>query len=89
MRLIRAFTTVFFFSNEIILFFLSATLIVSVDFFAPIRAERCASVSTYVEQEDTREVINIEELNASLSKIVINQQELREAIDRIIKEIEG
>ena len=47
------------------------------------------SVSTYVEQEDKREVINIEELNANLAKIVANQQELREAIDRIIKEIEG
>lgn len=47
------------------------------------------SVSTYVEQEDTREVINIEELNANLVKIVANQQELREAIDRIIEEIEG
>lgn len=46
------------------------------------------SVSTYVEQEDTREVINIEELNANLAKIVANQQELRIAIDRIIKEIE-
>ena len=47
------------------------------------------SVSTYVEQEDKREVINIEELNANLAKIVANQQELRIAIDRIIKEIEG
>lgn len=47
------------------------------------------SVSTYVEQEDTREVINIEELNANLAKIVVNQKELREAIDRIIKEIEN
>lgn len=47
------------------------------------------SVSTYVEQEDTREVINIEELNANLTKIVANQQELRESIDRIIKEIEN
>ena len=47
------------------------------------------SISTYVEQEDTREVINIEELNASLADIVANQQKLREAIDRIIKEIEG
>ena len=46
------------------------------------------SVSTYVEQEDTREVINIEELNANLAKIVADQQELRIAIDRIIKGIE-
>ncbi len=43
------------------------------------------SVSTYVEAEDTREVIDIGELN----EIVAREQELRTEIDKIIAEIEG
>ena len=46
------------------------------------------TVSTYVEQEDTREVIDIKELNASISEIVQREQVLRDAIDKIIAEIE-
>lgn len=46
------------------------------------------SVSTYVEQEDTREVIDIVKLNAEIAEIVAREQKLREEIDRIIKEIE-
>ena len=46
------------------------------------------SVSTYVEQEDTRERIDIKELNAEISKIVEREHVLRDAIDRIIAEIE-
>ena len=46
------------------------------------------SVSTYVEQEDTREKIDIKELNAEISKIVEREHVLRDAIDRIIAEIE-
>lgn len=46
------------------------------------------SVSTYVEQEDTSEKINIIELNAEIKKIVAREQELREEIDKIIAEIE-
>lgn len=46
------------------------------------------SVSTYVEQEDTREKINIEVLNAEIAEIVAREQTLRAEIDRIIKEIE-
>lgn len=46
------------------------------------------SVSTYVEQEDTREVINITELNAEIKRIVAREQVLREEIDKIIAEIE-
>ena len=47
------------------------------------------SVSTYVEQEDTREVIDISVLNAKISEIVAKEQVLREEIDKIIAEIEG
>ena len=47
------------------------------------------SVSTYVEQEDKREKIDIAKLNAEIREIVTREQALREAIDRIITEIEG
>ena len=46
------------------------------------------SVSTYVEQEDTREVIDIKELNRQISEIVAREQVLRDEIDNIIAEIE-
>ena len=45
------------------------------------------SVSTYVEQEDTREKINIVKLNAEIKEIVAREQKLREEIDKIIMEI--
>ena len=47
------------------------------------------SVSTYVEPEDTREKIDIIELNAQIAEIVKKEDELRKAIDEIIAEIEG
>ena len=47
------------------------------------------SVSTYVEQEDTREVIDITALNAEIERIVAREQVLREEIDKIIGEIEA
>ena len=47
------------------------------------------SVSTYVEQEDTREKIDIQVLNQQIKEIVAKEQVLREEIDRIIAEIEG
>ncbi|MCD7708632.1 MAG: type I restriction-modification system subunit M [Clostridiales bacterium] len=47
------------------------------------------SVSTYVEAEDTREQIDIVELNAEIKQIVAREQELRDEIDRIIAEIES
>lgn len=46
------------------------------------------SISTYVEQEDTREVIDIGKLNAELKEIVAREQVLRDEIDKIIAEIE-
>jgi type I restriction enzyme M protein len=47
------------------------------------------SVSTYVEPEDTREVIDIVKLNAEIAEIVAREQVLREEIDKIIAETEG
>lgn len=47
------------------------------------------SVSTYVEQEDTREKIDIVKLNAEIKEIVAREQVLRNEIDQIIAEIEG
>ena len=47
------------------------------------------SVSTYVEVEDTREKIDIIELNDEITKIVAKEQGLRDEIDMIIAEIEG
>ena len=47
------------------------------------------SVSTYVEQEDTREVIDISVLNAEIAEIVKREDALRAEIDKIIAEIEG
>lgn len=46
------------------------------------------SVSTYVEQEDTREKVDIDKLNAEIAEIVAREDVLRKAIDEIIAEIE-
>lgn len=47
------------------------------------------SVSTYVQQEDTREVIDIKKLNAQIEEIVAHEDVLRKEIDKIIAEIEN
>ena len=46
------------------------------------------SVSTYVEKEDTREKIDIVELNKQIEEIVAREQVLRDEIDKIVREIE-
>ena len=46
------------------------------------------SVSSYVEQEDTREKIDIVKLNAEIKEIVAREEKLRTEIDKIIAEIE-
>ena len=46
------------------------------------------SVSTYVEAEDTREKIDIVQLNAEIERIVAREQVLRDEIAKIIAEIE-
>lgn len=47
------------------------------------------SVSTYVEQKDTREVIDIIKLNVEIQEIVAREEILRKEIDVIISEIDG
>lgn len=47
------------------------------------------AVSSYVEAEDTREVIDIVELNARIEQIVARQAELRTSIDAIVADLEG
>ncbi|WP_320129610.1 type I restriction-modification system subunit M [uncultured Sphaerochaeta sp.] len=46
------------------------------------------SVSTYVEQKDTREIIDITFLNEEIEKIVVREDVLRREIKAIIEEIE-
>ena len=45
------------------------------------------SVSSYVEQEDTREVIDIKEVNAKLETLIAEGKELNQKIEAIIKEL--
>ena len=47
------------------------------------------SVSTYVEQQDTREKIDIKKLNEDIKRIVAREAELRTEIDSIVAELEG
>jgi type I restriction enzyme M protein len=47
------------------------------------------AVSSYVEAEDTREVVDIQTLNAEIARIVARQAELRTSIDAIIADLEG
>ncbi|HCJ50042.1 MAG TPA: type I restriction-modification system subunit M [Microbacterium sp.] len=47
------------------------------------------AVSSYVEREDTREVVDITELNAEIARIVARQAELRASIDEIVAGLEG
>ena len=47
------------------------------------------SVSSYVEAEDTREVVDIAQLNAELKTTVTKITLLRAEIDAIVAEIEG
>jgi len=47
------------------------------------------SVSSYVEPEDTREKVDIAELNNRIAGIVERQQQLRESIDAIVAELEA
>lgn len=51
------------------------------------KADYNLSVSTYVEQEDTREKVDIVKLNAELAEIVERENALRAEIDKIIAEI--
>ena len=61
----------------------------SVSFEDIVNNEYNLAVSSYVEQKDTREVINIDELNAQIRETVANIDRLRAEIDKIVAEIEG
>lgn len=52
------------------------------------KADYNLSVSTYVEQEDTREKVDIVKLNAELAGIVERENVLRAEIDKIIAELQ-
>lgn len=47
------------------------------------------AVSSYVEQENTTEAVDIEKLNAHIAEIVSKQNKLRIAIDEIVADLEG
>ncbi|MDS4056148.1 type I restriction-modification system subunit M [Accumulibacter sp.] len=47
------------------------------------------AVSSYVEQEDTSEAVDIRTLNAKIASIVARQAELRTQIDAIVADLEG
>ncbi len=47
------------------------------------------TVSSYVIAKDTREIVDITELNTEIARIVAKQSELRTAIDKIVANIEG
>ena len=47
------------------------------------------SVSSYVEQEDTREVIDIDKVNAELKNLMAEYNDLNAQIDQIISELGG
>lgn len=47
------------------------------------------AVSSYVEQEDTRETVDITRLNAKIAEIVKREDGLRKAIDAIVADLEG
>lgn len=47
------------------------------------------AVSSYVEAEDTREAVDIKQLNAEISETVAKIERLRREIDEVITEIEA
>ena len=47
------------------------------------------SVSSYVEQKDDREVVDIKILNQQIKEIVAKQETLRKQIDKIVADLEG
>ena len=61
----------------------------TVDYEEIVNNDYNLSVSTYIEKEDTREKIDIKELNKKIAETVAKENELRKAIDEIIKDIEG
>ncbi|EIB6790372.1 N-6 DNA methylase, partial [Enterococcus faecalis] len=61
----------------------------SVDYDAIVENDYNLSVSSYVEAKDTREIIDINDLNAEIKKTVSKIDKLRTEIDEIIEVIES
>ena len=61
----------------------------SIDYDAIVENDYNLSVSSYVEAKDTREVIDINDLNAEIKKTVSRIDKLRKEIDEIIEVIES
>ena len=61
----------------------------SVSFEDIVKNDYNLAVSSYVEQKDTREVIDIDKLNAEIKQTVVNIDRLRAEIDKIVAEIEA
>ena len=47
------------------------------------------NISTYVQEEDTSEVVDIKELNKEIATIEARQSVLRKQIDAIVNDLEG
>jgi type I restriction enzyme M protein len=47
------------------------------------------SVSNYIKPEDTREIVDIDELNQRIIEIVTRHSVLRSEIDLIVKDLQG
>jgi type I restriction enzyme M protein len=47
------------------------------------------AVSSYVEKENTKEEVDIKQLNAEIAEIVVHQNQLRTAIDKIVADLEN
>jgi len=60
----------------------------SVSFEDIVNNEYNLAVTSYVEQKDTREVIDIDKLNAEIKQTVANIDRLRAEIDKIVAEID-
>ncbi|BBE31895.1 type I restriction enzyme [Tepiditoga spiralis] len=61
----------------------------SVDYEKIVEEDYTLSVSSYVEPKDTREVIDIKELNKEIKSTVEKIDKLRSEIDKIVEEIEA
>ncbi|HCQ8734740.1 TPA: N-6 DNA methylase, partial [Enterococcus faecalis] len=61
----------------------------SVDYDAIVENDYNLSVSSYVEAKDTREIIDINDLNAEIKKTVSKIDKLRAEIEEIIEVIES
>ena len=60
-----------------------------VDYDDIVKSEYNLSVSTFVKTKDTRETVDITELNAEIKQIVAKQIALRSSIDEIVADIEA